>query len=192
MAVSTQTVRMLRCTESISALITLYDHMCTIDSESRYIGDFLTICATAFYIIPWGTSLLLYLCQVTAGDVIRRQKFEASVLEGLHSGASICLVFLASTSHKLSAYWTAIILFETILFSLTLWKFMFDLRHTLLIRRFSLIKLVVRDSLIYYSLAFALYLIVGLMWSVKPLSTDFTSLGVPWQRYQFSAQRVDL
>ncbi|KAF9000466.1 hypothetical protein BDQ17DRAFT_1327746 [Cyathus striatus] len=51
-----------------------------------------------------------------------------------------------------SGYWVSIIIFETIVFSLTMWKFTSDLRHTPPVRRFSLIKLIVRDSVMYYGI----------------------------------------
>ncbi|KAF8989785.1 hypothetical protein BDQ17DRAFT_419858 [Cyathus striatus] len=222
----------LRYTQSISAIITLYDHLCTIDSEvqyiwskpwmsskilyiaTRYAGDLFisfqwyttfqsqhsqSVCDATFYIIPWVFSLSLYFCQVTlcyrlsalynnnkqficticclfvfeivgttATAIYLRQQHSTVIVKNI-KGIYECLK-LTNTSmrHNMPLYWTTIIIFESILFSLTIWKFMSDLRHAPINRRFSLIRLIVGDSLMYYGLALAIYLIVGLLWSFKP------------------------
>ncbi|KAF9000449.1 hypothetical protein BDQ17DRAFT_1543201 [Cyathus striatus] len=151
----------------------------------------------AIHIVPWGIALLLYLCQVTlcyrlcalynnnkrfigligllflleilvtAGTVIHDQDSYIAVLKELH-GSYLCMMM--NPVHELHAksFWITVIAFETILLFLTLSKFMSDLKHAPTMRRFSLTRLIVRDSVIYYSIAFATYFSVGIVWTIKP------------------------
>ncbi|KAF8981929.1 hypothetical protein BDQ17DRAFT_843245 [Cyathus striatus] len=242
LATVAQMFSLMRYTQTISTSITLYDHLCTVDAEvkyiwvrffrtsyfnfstsvyptlqgkrwssskilfiaTRYIGDLLVIftcycefmsrpsqnvCSVAYNIvIVGGTSSLMFLCQAilcyrlsalynnnkhfvrtislmfllevsgTVTFVICRLKNSYD----LH-GTSLCLLVHGNTTsvHAESAYWITIILFETIILSLTLWKFIFDIRLTPALRRSSLSRLIVRDNILYYSAAFVLYFSVG-------------------------------
>ncbi|KAF9011446.1 hypothetical protein BDQ17DRAFT_1346260 [Cyathus striatus] len=210
----------------IFTLITLYDHVCTVDAEvkyiwrkrwssskilfiaTRYIGDLFVIfqCYSAFLsrpsqnvcsiayniVIPSGVCSLIYLCQATlcfrlsalynnsrqfvrgislmfllevsttVTIVIYRLKNSSVIVKDLH-GTAICLLVHDQINSRLveSLYWMTIILFETIILSLTLWKFVFDIRCTPALRRSSLSRLIVRDNILYFIATFILYLSVG-------------------------------
>ncbi|KAF9000437.1 hypothetical protein BDQ17DRAFT_673751 [Cyathus striatus] len=235
-ATGVQMVRILRCTQLVATLITLYDHACSIDAEvkyiwsskswnsskilfvaTRYIGDIFVIfqwytafllksvsTTKIFRIVPWGTSLLIYLCQVilcyrlsalynntkrfiytlcfifllemlgTVGTLVYEMKlFDAAVSE-LHENC------INVVNKNVSPYWIIIIVFETVLLSLTIRKFCSDFRHAPTLRIVSLGKLIVMDSIMYYCAAFVVYFALGIIWTVKPgLNRQVTASFVP-------------
>ncbi|KAF9000450.1 hypothetical protein BDQ17DRAFT_674078 [Cyathus striatus] len=65
-------------------------------------------------------------------------------------------------------FWITVIVFESILLFLTLWKFTSYFRHAPTMRRYSLTRLIVRDSIIYYIITFAIYCTIGVFWTTKP------------------------
>ncbi|KAF9011445.1 hypothetical protein BDQ17DRAFT_1322317 [Cyathus striatus] len=194
-AESAHMFRLLRCTQIISTLITLHDHVCTVDAEKKrwssskilFIAiqmlfcisfEAITKCSiTCNIIIPSGTCSLIYLCQevsATVTIVIYRVKNSSVIVKDLH-GTAMCLLIHGRINSSLaeSTYWVTIILFETIILSLTLWKFMFDIRHTPALRRSSLSRLLVRDNILYFISAFTLYLSVGVAsWVFKTVTQN--------------------
>ncbi|KAF9000463.1 hypothetical protein BDQ17DRAFT_674543 [Cyathus striatus] len=162
-------------------------------------------------IASWGNLLPLFLCQTTlcyrlSALYNNRKPFVISIcfiflLEIL--GISIVILYgqqklptevvvefegtylCIKEIPVLSPYWLVIVVFETILFSLTIWKFASNIRHIQGIRRVSLGRLIVVDGTMYYIMSviwlllyckantisgrsFILYLAVGLIWAIRP------------------------
>ncbi|KAF9000462.1 hypothetical protein BDQ17DRAFT_1327741 [Cyathus striatus] len=133
-------------------------HRCTQDKfVFSVISTFMTMLhsgcrgVTAFHIMPWVALLLIALCQ---GAVINNQVNSIGSRE-----------FTGTNILKNEGIGTT---FETSLLFFTIRKFMSDVRRAPTTRRLYLNRLIVMDSIAYYSLLLTTYSVILVLWLINP------------------------
>ncbi|KAF9000452.1 hypothetical protein BDQ17DRAFT_1410320 [Cyathus striatus] len=180
----------------IAALITLYDHACTLDAEVKYIWNKSWNSSKILFVvgiymlssnaIPLSlfnsvavshVELYLFYTSVKIGYIgmlglLLAHKYPdhsiLAIIKELH-GTYLCMMMNSIDELHVKPFWVTVIVFESILLFFTLWKSMSDFRHAPTMRRFSLSRLIIRDSVIHCTITSAIYSITNVVWTIKPI-----------------------